>query len=182
MRETVLLLDETAEAAIAGAATYLQGQGLRLTVRTPYSVAFAAPEGATPGVGQLAAVPVQRRPAWCRVWVTVEGEGPAGAAADAYVAGQQARSARVGAIVQALEREIYDEAQWPAHEATLRATLGRQGMATATIEARVAAFKKRWQALGRKARAGAEVPPPPDPRAGAHEGDLSPAQRAKEID
>ena len=176
MRETILLLDESAESAIAAVATFLRRQGLRLTVQTPYSVAFAAPEGAAPGVGQVAAVPVQLRPAWCRLWVTVEGEGAAGRAADAYVAGQQARSARVGAIVQALERGIYDEAQWPAREATLRSTLGRQGMDAATIDARVAAFKKRWQALGRKAMASAEAAPPADRRdPGADPSDASPA-------
>ena len=38
---------------------------------------WAARGDAPAGGGQVAAVPVQVKPEWCRVWVTVNGEGPA---------------------------------------------------------------------------------------------------------
>ncbi|HEX2037780.1 MAG TPA: hypothetical protein VHS99_26720 [Chloroflexota bacterium] len=170
MRQTVLLLDQTAESAIASAASFLAARGVPLTHRSPYSVAFGAPAPAgaatraeipqspadallPPGTGQIAAVPVQLKPEWSRVWVTVEGDGPAIDAASAYIKLQQARSERVGAQVQALEQGIYDESRWPAYEATLRANLARQQLSPEALEARIAAFKRRWLALGRKAAA-----------------------------
>lgn len=179
MQESVLLLDEPAGTAIIAAGDFLRQQGLWVTHQTEYSVAFAVADrrsrtrdegqdptqdggrspiagGALPGstdggAGQVAAVPVQVRPEWCRVWVTVNGHGAVAAAADAYVATQRERSARVGAAVQELERDIYDEARWPAYEATLRATLQRQGLTGTVLQAKLAAWKKRWLALGQKA-------------------------------
>jgi hypothetical protein len=109
-----------------------------------------------PGTGQIAAVPIQRRPEWSRVWVTVNDTGAAATAAAAYVEVHRERSRRVERAVQQLERDIYDEAQWPAYEATLRASLQQHGVGADAIEARIAAFKRRWSALGRKA---ASAPP-----------------------
>ena len=179
MRETVLLLDEPAEAAVASAAQFLRAQGMALLHQQRYSVSFGqgAGEGASPGetgrtgrvggesagegylapgTGQIAAVPVQLNPEWCRLWVTVSGAGAAAGAAAAYVAQQQERSQRVEAAVRQLESGIYSEARWPAYEATLRANLMRQGIDSAEVDAKVAAFKKRWLALGRKA---SQAPP-----------------------
>lgn len=165
MRETVLLLDQPAAGAIADAAEFLSRQGLQITHQTAYSVAFATPSGGGParqetpelGAGQIAAVPVQIRPKWCRVWVTVNGSGAVARAAEAYVAAHQERSAAVTTAVRDLERGIYDEARWPAYEATLRATLQGQGLDPAALEARLVAFKKRWLALGRKAAGSPEA-------------------------
>jgi hypothetical protein len=174
LRETVLVLDEPAQAVIAGAAGFLRQRGLRLTLRTDFSVAFAEPgrelgrapgrgEGAgpaprlgsaagtlPPGTGQVAAVPVQVKPEWCRVWVTVNGEGPAAAAAGAYVAAHQDRAAQAERAVREIERGAYDQSRWPQHAQALRATLERQGLDGAAIEERVARYKVRWEALGRK--------------------------------
>jgi hypothetical protein len=189
LRETVLVLAEPAPVVIAAAAGFLRQRGLRLTLQTPFSVAFAeaardaapeagreaghpggpAPDGAEaagaagqaprpgsaagtlpPGTGQVAAVPVQVKPEWCRVWVTVNGEGPAGAAARAYVAAHQERAAQAEREVQEIERGAYDQSRWPQHARVLRATLERQGLDEATIEERVARYKVRWEALGRK--------------------------------
>jgi hypothetical protein len=108
------------------------------------------------GAGQVAAVPVQLKPEWCRVWVTVKGAGPAGEAADAYVAEHRERAARAGAAVRELERAIFNDSQWPAYAETLRASLSRQGLEAGAIEERVARFKQRWEALGRKAARGPE--------------------------
>jgi hypothetical protein len=171
MPELVLFLDEPAVAAIEGAAAFLAEHHLTITHRTAYSVAFAetaaaggaAPAGATPlpaGSGQLAAVPVQLRPEWCRLWVTVHDTGRAAAVAAAYVEAQRERSRRVEAAVQALEAAVYAESSWPAYEANLRAALQRQGEAPDAVAARIAAFKRRWQALGRRAAQS----PPEDPR------------------
>jgi len=154
VREVLLFFDQAAEHVITAAAVFLEQQGVRLSQRTPYSVAFVGAgtrEAEDASGGQLAAVPVQLKPEWCRVWVTVEGHGAARAAADAFVAQHQATSRRVQAGVQQLERDIYAEAQWPAYEAQLRASLARQGADPAAIDEKVAAFKRRWLALGRKA-------------------------------
>jgi hypothetical protein len=174
LRETVLVLDEPAPAAIAGAAGFLQQRGLLLTLQTAYSVAFAEPSRAAgaeaghpgdasqaprlgsaagtlaPGTGQIAAVPVQVKPEWCRVGVTVNGEGPAVAAAGAYVAAHQERAAQAERAVREIELGAYDQSRWPQHAQALRATLERQGLDAATIEERVARYKVRWEALGRK--------------------------------
>jgi hypothetical protein len=168
VRETALVLDEPAVGAIAEAADFLRRGGVRLTLQTPYSVAFAG-EGGGPGApadggtdstatgaGQMAAVPVQLKPEWCRVWVTVSGGGPAAEAADAYVAEQRGRAARVGAVVREMERAIFDESQWADYAETLRASLRRQGLEAGAIEERVARFKQRWEALARKAARAAE--------------------------
>ncbi|MGH2369104.1 MAG: hypothetical protein ACRDI2_12980 [Chloroflexota bacterium] len=173
-------MDEPAESAIAAAADFLAQRGVSLTHQTPYSVAFAASDRAgggseagvsgrwpaaptqasgnapgdgvlQPGTGQVAAVPVQLKPEWCRIWVTVQGEGSAITAADAYVAQQRERSQCIAAAVRQLEKGIYDESRWPAYESTLRASLQRQHHDPAVIDEKVAAFKKRWLALGRKA-------------------------------
>jgi hypothetical protein len=165
VRETALVLDEPAEAAIAGAADFLRRRGVRLTLETPYSVAFAdgrgapgAPAGGGPerGAGQVAAVPVQLKPEWCRVWVTVSGGGPAGEAADAYVAEHRERAAHAGAAVRELERAIFRDSRWPSYAESLRASLSRQGLEEGAIEERVARFRQRWEALGRKAAREAE--------------------------
>jgi hypothetical protein len=110
------------------------------------------------GAGQFAAVPVQLKPEWCRLWVTVTG-GDAAAVADAFVALHRTASRRVQQAVQQLESSVYDEARWPAYEAQLRASLASQGTDQATTDAKVAAFKQRWLALGRKAAAA----PPEEP-------------------
>lgn len=178
MRETILFLDQPAVDAIAAAARFLAAQPVTIMHQTPLSVAFAAPvesapavprtRGAAdsadylqPGSAQLAAVPIQVQPGWCRLWLTVNGEGAAARAADAYIASQRERSRRVAAAVRDLERDIYDDSRWPAHESTLRATLARQGVHGAAADAKVAAFKQRWQTVARKARqAGPEEPEP----------------------
>jgi hypothetical protein len=113
------------------------------------------------GAGQVAAVPVQRRPEWCRVWLTVNDAAAVAQVVDAYITLQRERSRRVETAVQELERDIYGEAQWPAYEATLRASLQKQGAPGAAIEAKIAAFKRRWLALGRKAAAAAPEDLPP---------------------
>lgn len=109
-----------------------------------------------PHSGQVAAVPVQLRPEWCRVWVSTGGQGTATAAAEAFVAAHRDRSLRVAAAVQELEAGIYSEARWPAYEQTLRASLVKQGLPDQAVQEKVAAFKRRWLALGRKA---AKAPP-----------------------
>ncbi len=49
-----------------------------------------------------------------------------------------------------IERGAYDQSRWPQHAQALRATLERQGLDEAAIEERVARYKVRWEALGRK--------------------------------
>ena len=175
MPEALLYFDQPAEAVIDAAARFLAQRGVTITHRSPYSVAFAGPPGTAgteagepaetgaallpPNSGQMAAVPVQLKPTWCRVWVTVHGQGEAVAAAAAFVAEHQAGSRRVAAAVQELERGVYDEARWPGVEAQLRASLAKQGADQAAVEARVAAVKRRWLALARKAAAA----PPEEP-------------------
>lgn len=116
----------------------------------------ATNQGAPPAAGQIAAVPVQLKPEWCRLWFTVSGPGPAADAVGAYVERQQERSRRVESSVRSLERGIYDEAQWPAQEAMLRGSLQKHGVDTTLIDAKIAAFQQRWRTLGRKA---AQAPP-----------------------
>ena len=183
MREIVVFFDQPAEPVIAGAAAFVEARGLRVTNRTPYSVSFAgdAPSaGDTPsnggveidptlqerrrddpgelpvGTGQCSAVPVQLRPEWCRVWVTVNDTGAVSAAAEAYIETHREHSRVVEAAVRALEADIYSEARWPAYEMTLRASLGRAGTDPVMIDEKVAAFKQRWLGLGRRA---AKAPP-----------------------
>lgn len=176
MREVVVFLDEPAPRAIARAAAFLRQHGVSLLHQSSHSLSFtgagAASEcpasparaqdsgtrAASPGTlaadtGQIAAVPVQLRPEWCRVWVTVAGEGAAARAAGAYVDMQQERSRRVEAEVKALERDVYSEARWPDYEASLRASLQQHGADAGAIDAKIATFKQRWLALGRRARA-----------------------------
>lgn len=154
MRETLLFFDRPAAAVVAAAADFLAARGVQITHRSPYSVAFAA-------AGQVAAVPVQLRPAWCRVWVSVDERGSAAPAAEAFIDLYREVSRRVQQAVQELERGVYDETAWPAYEAQLRASLARQGADPAAVDAKVAAFKQRWLALGRKAAAA--PPEEPDP-------------------
>jgi hypothetical protein len=179
MQEFLLFADQPAGAVIAVAVEFFEARALTIIHRTPYSASFAAGGAgvAGPAVGhagtagtevgrhsagneflpagtsQVAAVPIQRRPEWCRVWVHVNDVGAVAAAVAAYVECGRERSRRVGLAVQELERAIYSDAQWPAHEATLRASLLRGGAASEDIDARIAAFKRRWDALGRKAAA-----------------------------
>jgi len=177
MYEAVLFLDESAGEAIAAAAAFVVAHGLQVTHRAPFSVAFveaglAGPTGGAgepparadragrdvlpAGAGQIAAVPVQVRPEWSRVWVMAAGEGEAVRVAAAYVARERARSERIAAAVHALEASALSPARWPEVEAGLRANLRRQGLDEATIETRVTAFRQRWLALS---RAAAKAPP-----------------------
>ena len=149
MKEVVVFLDEPAERAIESAATFLAERGAVVTDRSPLSVAFA-------GAGQLAAVPVQLRPAWCRVWATAWESEAALAHVDAYVAAQRERSRRIEGEVKALEAGVYSEASWPAYAERLRASLRHSGTAENDVESEVAAFKERWLALGRRAAAAPE--------------------------
>jgi hypothetical protein len=144
MKEVVVFLDEPAESAIRTAADFLAARGAEITDRTLLSVAFA-------GAGQLAAVPVQLRPEWCRVWATAWESEAAAAHVDSYVAAQRDRSRRVEAEVKALEAGVYSEASWPAYAAKLRASLISAGTSDEAIERKLAAFKQRWMALGRRA-------------------------------
>lgn len=185
MQETLLFFDSPAEEVIESAAAFFAARGLATTQRTPFSVSFAGPapdheadrdscgkrltgqppasvvgdvEGMLrPNSGQVAAVPIQLRPGWCRVWVSVTGHGTAAHAAEAFVAQHGARSRALAVEVAALERQIYAPSRWPAYEAQLRANLLRHDD-PASVEAKVAAFKKRWQALGRKAATDPETP------------------------
>jgi hypothetical protein len=182
MREVVVFQDEPAEQVIERAAAFFAARGLVITHRTPLSVSFGSRVvdravcadmsepalrigGGTPGAGelppgtgQLAAVPVQLKPEWCRVWVTTHDAHQGGAGADTvgdtageFVERERERSRRVEAQVRALEADVYGEAAWPAREAQLRAALGGSGTSAAEVDAKVEAFKQRWLALGRKA-------------------------------
>lgn len=149
MKEVVVFLDETAESAIHTAASFLASRGAEITDRSPLSVAFA-------GSGQLAAVPVQLRPEWCRVWATAWDSEAAFSHIDAYVAAERERSRRVEAEVKALEAGVYSEASWPVYAEKLRASLRCAGTADEDVEQKVAAFKQRWLSLGRRAAASPE--------------------------
>lgn len=144
-----MYLDEPAEVAIDGAARYLADRGVDITGRAPLSVSFA-------GSGQLAAVPVQLRPEWCRVWATAWDSETAVAHVEAYAAAQRARSRRVEAEVKSLEAGVYSEANWPVYAERLRRSLRGAGTSDEEIERRLAAFKERWTALGRRAAAAPE--------------------------
>jgi hypothetical protein len=183
IREIIVFLDRPAEAAIEEACQFVAGYGVTFTHRGMYSVSIAEaappvlrgdalPAGAEAskaqaggallprGSAQLAAVPVQVAPAWCRLWITASGPGAASDAVDAFVEAHRERSRRVEAAVRALERPIFDEDRWPSHEATLRAALERQGLDEEAIAARVAKLKARWLAAGRRlAEHGPEEPP-----------------------
>ena len=161
MREVLLFFDRPAEQVIAAAAAFFAGQGVHISHHSAYSVAFVGAGGQSDDGGQVAAVPVQLRPEWCRVWVSVGGAGAAGAAADAFVAQHRDTSRRVQPAVHQLERNVYDEARWPAYEAQLRASLTKQGVDPAAVGEKVAAFKRRWLALGRKAAAAPPEEPEP---------------------
>ncbi len=158
MREVTLFFDRPAEQVIGEAAAWLEQRHLSISHRTPFSVAFTDHGGTG---GQLAAVPVQLRPEWCRVWLTVEGDGPASTDADAYVSEHRNDSRRVATDVQRLEASVYAEDRWPAYEAQLRASLSGSGGEAAAIDAKVAAFRQRWLALGRKAAASPPEEPEP---------------------
>ena len=177
LRETVLVLDEPAQAVIAGAAGFLRQRGLRSTLQTDFSVAFAEP-GREPGRSRAGAGP--RR--GCRTGTAIGqrgGDAPAGdgagggrpgagqagvvpgvgdgqrggagrRGAGAYVAAHQDRAAQAERAVREIERGAYDQSRWPQHAQALRATLERQGLDEAAIEERVARYKVRWEALGRK--------------------------------
>jgi hypothetical protein len=156
MREVLLFFDRPAEHVIEEAASCLEQRQLSITHRTPFSVAFADQERT---VGQFAAVPVQLRPEWCRVWLTIEGSGATSSAADAYVAEHRDASQRTEAEVKQLETSVYAEDRWPAYEARLRTSLVSQGNDDAAVDAKVAAFKQRWLALARKTA----LTPPQEP-------------------
>ena len=178
MREVIVFQDEAAERVVDRVSAFLVERGLVITNRTPLSVSFIGSsaglaDGSTidsaalpigrgtpgagelpPGTGQIAAVPVQLRPEWCRVWVTAHEGGDAAAAAAELVERERERSRRVEAQVRALETDVYDEAAWPAREVQLRAALSGTGAAAADVDSKIAAFKVRWLALGRKATRG----------------------------
>ena len=158
MREALLFFDRPAQQVIAEAAAWLAQRHLRVTYRTPFSVAFADSTGAA---AQLAAVPVQLRAGWCRVWLSVEGDGLAAVASEEYLAEHRDASRRAGTVVQRLERDLYADDRWPAYEAQLRASLSAQGSDPSTTDAKIAAFRQRWLALARKAAAA--PPEEPDP-------------------
>ncbi|HET7771023.1 MAG TPA: hypothetical protein VFN74_19780 [Chloroflexota bacterium] len=149
MREVVVFLDEPAEVAVGAAVEFLAERGAELTGRTPLSVAFA-------GAGQIAAVPVQLKPEWCRVWATAWDSTIAIEHIEAYAAAQRERSRRVEAQVKALESGVYSEASWPAYAERLRASLRSAGTSDEDVERKVSAFKQRWVALGRRAAAAPE--------------------------
>ena len=149
MKEVVVFLDEPAERAVSAAGAFLAARGAELTDRAPLSVAFA-------GAGQIAAVPVQLKPEWCRVWATAWDSDTAIAHVEAYAAAQRERSRRVEAQVKALEAGVYSEASWPAYAEKLRASLRTAGASEQDVEQKVAAFKQRWMALGRRAAAAPE--------------------------
>ena len=143
VEEVLLFFAQPAAQVIEETAAFFAARGVPATHRSPYSVAFAH--------GQVAAVPVQLRPEWCRVWVTTTPGSPGHAAASAFVEAHRLSSRRTAAAVSELERDIYAESHWPVLEAQLRASLSRQGVAD--VDARIAAFKQRWEAVGRKAAA-----------------------------
>ena len=147
MNEVVLYLDEAAGDAVAAAATFLEERGATIGDRSPLSVAFE--DGA-----QIAAVPVQLKPGWCRVWVSTWGSAEAVRLANEYVSGNRERSRRVEQEVKALEASVYSEGAWPEYEARLRRSLPELG--AAEMEARITALKRRWLALGKKASASPE--------------------------
>ena len=149
MREIVVFLDQPAEAAVSEAAAFLTGRGAEITDRGPLSVAFA-------GAGQIAAVPVQLRPEWCRVWATAWDSEDAIGHVEAYAAAHRERSRRVEAEVKALEAGVYSEASWPAYAERLRRSLSTAGTSEEEIERRLVVLKQRWTALGRKAAAAPE--------------------------
>ena len=169
--ETELVLDVPAAAAIAAAAGALRRQGLRLTLQTAYSVAFTAdpgvPGGPGAGGGQVAVVPVQLKPEWCRVWVTVRGSGPAVAAAAATWppcgSGTPAPSGGARARGPSTPRPLAG-----VRGLADRLAAAGQGSTADAIEARLARFKLRWDALGKKAAA----------RAGGDAGGLGRTRRA----
>ena len=147
MKEVVVFLDEPAEEAIRAATRFLEERGVEITDRGPLSVAFA-------GAGQLAAVPVQLRPEWCRVWATAWGGQAALEVVDEYAALHRERSRRVEAQVWEQEASVYSEASWPQYEARLRKSLS--GTDAAAVETKIAVFKQRWLALGKRASAAPE--------------------------
>lgn len=151
MRETVVFRDVGAERAIEEAITFLKDRGLAPDGQTPYSAWLTA--GA-----QYAAVPVQLRPQWCRVWVTVHDGAPAPLvdAAGVYIDANRARSRQIEAEVKALESEVYSESSWHEREQALRASLVSAGTSREAIDAKIALLKQRWLALGRKATAPSE--------------------------
>jgi hypothetical protein len=190
-RETILYLDQPAAAAVTAAAGFFAARPEPVTIvhRARYSVSLvgpldplpaeAPPAGGTvrpeatrhfhsgddrllePGAAQLAAVPVQVRPEWCRVWITTNGTGAASRAVEAYVSRERERSRGTQAAVRDLERAAYGEARWAQTESTLRATLQRQGLDADAIDAKVATLRQRWTAVARKAQAaGPEEPEP----------------------
>jgi hypothetical protein len=148
LREVILFFDEAATAAIEHAVAFAIERGLTLTQHTQYSAIVNG--------GQVAAVPIQLRPAWCRVWVTVEEGSEADLVLADFVALHRGHSRDVEAQVRALEADVYSEVSWPAYEAKLRTSLERAGTDPKLMAAKIAAFKQRWQALGRKA---ASAPP-----------------------
>ncbi|HEU5316599.1 MAG TPA: hypothetical protein VFX49_10850 [Chloroflexota bacterium] len=147
MKEVVVFLDLPAGDAVALAASFLAERGVPVTDRAPLSVAFAA--------GQFAAVPVQLKPEWCRVWATAWGDGEAEHLVDEFAARHRERSRVAEAQVKAIEADVYSEASWPAYEQRLRASLSG-GAGVEEVEAKIAAVKKRWLALGKRAGAAPE--------------------------
>jgi hypothetical protein len=149
VREIVVFLDDSAENAVGAAAEFLAARGAQITDRAALSVAFA-------GSGQIAAVPVQLRPTWCRVWATAWDSEHAIAHVEAYAAAHREQSRRVEAEVKALEAGVYSEASWPEYAERLRRSLRGAGTTDEEIERRLGALKERWMALGRRAAAAPE--------------------------
>jgi hypothetical protein len=147
LKETVIFLDAPAAAAVDLAAEFLAARGAQITDRGPLSVAFA-------GAGQFAAVPVQLRPEWCRVWATAWGSEKSLELIEEFVALHRERSRVIESQVRALEADVYSEASWPPYEARLRHSL--KGGTPDEVEAKIAEFKKRWLALGKRAVAAPE--------------------------
>ncbi len=147
MSEVILYLDEPAADAVTEAASFLEARGAAIGDRSPLSVAFG--DGA-----QIAAVPVQLSPAWCRVWVTTWGSSETVRLADEYVSRHRQRSRRIEQEIKKLEAGVYSESAWPEYEARLRRSL--PGLEPAELEEKIATLKRRWMALGKKASASPE--------------------------
>src|SRR3712207_5425780 len=79
VREVLIFFDRPAEQVVAAAAEFLARPGVRISHLSAYSVAFVAADGQADDGGQVAAVPVQLKPDWCRVWVSIGGAGVAAA-------------------------------------------------------------------------------------------------------
>lgn len=146
MKEIVVFFDVPAPAAVEIAESFLTARSIDVTDRAALSVAFTA--------GQFAAVPVQLKPEWCRVWATAWGDAGALGLVDEFAALHRDRSRQVEQAVKALEAGVYSEESWPVYEARLRDSLS--GAGADDVETKIAAFKKRWLALGKRVKSAPE--------------------------